>query len=588
MSKNQDIDLLSWFQKATAPRSAADQARAGRRAQNCKRGQRKAATRAACIAVLDMETDPFDNVTQDIVFPFLAVLYTDETKPVVIWEEDHDTFVDAVIEAILALPDKYTIYAHNGGKFDFMFLIHKLRGKVSFKGRGIMSAAIGPHTIRDSFHIIPEKLANLQKDDFDYNKLVKGTRDKHRKAIIDYCISDCRNLLFYVKKFVDKFGFKISIGAAALAKLRENYEIESITETTDEYLRQYFFGGRVQCLNGAIRIQKPMKLYDINSAYPNAMANILHPIGSEYIKRQGQPNENTAFIKLFCKNNGALMGRDENNETNMNISEGVFYTTIHEYNAAIELNLISNILIMECVDCLSWSNFSEFVIPYYEQRAAEKSRLKTIELQSMAWNDCNAEQIFLKLLLNNAYGKTAQNPRRFREHWLTDPGDTPPDNEAAVYKWELEFSGADYWVWSKPSEDRKYLNVGTGASITGAVRAKLMHAIHNAVNPVYCDTDSIICEELNNTELHPTDLGAWDLEKQIADLVICGKKLYAYRDVHGVATVRAKGVTGLSFDDMCALHAGGTIKRVNKGPTLTRYGSQNYITRAIKSTARAA
>jgi len=135
-----------------------------------KRRQRGKAQRerAENIAILDMETDPFDAVEEMIIRPFLAVLYSDKFDTVVIWEENEDVFAEKVTAAIEKLPGKFTIYAHNGGRFDFLFLLHKMRGPVAFKGRGIMQAYIGAHELRDSFHIIPERLANWQKEKFDY------------------------------------------------------------------------------------------------------------------------------------------------------------------------------------------------------------------------------------------------------------------------------------------------------------------------------------------------------------------------------------------------------------------------------------
>src|ERR1700681_2454731 len=48
---------------------------------------RKRAARKRCIAILDMETDPFNAELKSDVKPFLCVLYSDEFEPIVIWEE---------------------------------------------------------------------------------------------------------------------------------------------------------------------------------------------------------------------------------------------------------------------------------------------------------------------------------------------------------------------------------------------------------------------------------------------------------------------------------------------------------------------
>src|SRR6185312_8763742 len=54
---------------------------------------------------------------------------------------------------------------------------------------------------------------------------------------------------------------------------------KKIGEHTDEQLRPWFFGGRVECLAGAghfVAGNGGYKLYDVNSMYPSAMANGLH------------------------------------------------------------------------------------------------------------------------------------------------------------------------------------------------------------------------------------------------------------------------------------------------------------------------
>lgn len=573
-------------------------------ARELKRRERskKNEQRISKIAVLDTETDPFDNKTRSEVFPFLAVLYSDDFEPVIIWDENRKRFVRKLIAAIKALPDEYTIYAHNGGKFDFMFLVSELRGSVSFKGRGIMEARIGNHILRDSFHIIPEKLANLEKEAFDYKCLYKGTRDKFRREIISYCISDCRNLLKYVKEFLNEFGFRISIGQAAMAELKKHYKVQSIGANEDAFLRHYFFGGRVECLEGAghfiAPVGKTFKYYDVNSMYPYAMANYKHPICRMSPPRRGEPNEKTIFIDLNCRNYGALIARNENGETTATIERGRFRTTIWEYKTAMRLGLITDVRINFCIDYERRSDFSEFVNPRYEQRRLITAAMEKVSKSSPEYFTLKKDNIFIKLVLNNAYGKFAQNPRNFKEHYFTDPRERPP-KETEMAKglpapWGdmPSYRSDTHWIWSRPAPGIHFNNVGTAASITGAARSILMEAIYNAEFPIYCDTDSLMCLELNNTELDNLKLGAWKLEKEIDEIIICGKKLYATKQhkrgdrQRDNVTVRSKGTSGLDWADMLAILDGKLLEVVNKGPTLTKTGSQYYLSRTIGLTTR--
>lgn len=575
----------------------------------------KAQERAEHIAILDMETDPFDADRELKIRPFLAVLYADQFDPVVIWEENQDAFGEKVIAAIENLPGRYTIYAHNGGRFDYLFLVSRLRGAVSFKGRGIMSAPVGNHELRDSFHIIPERLANWQKDKFDYTKLEKKTRAEHRAEIIRYCVNDCKYLLDIVKKFVDGFGLKMTIGQAAMSELKKHYDVPKFTEGHDAYIRQFFFGGRVECIRGRGEFVGPYKLYDVNSLYPFVMSAFNHPVGGfwDYEIRYGEPGPNTVFIDLEAQNNGALVARNAEGETTARIKQGRFRTTIWEYNVAIKYGLISNVKFNICIDCAKRTDFSKFVVPLYENRLRTKGeldRMKQAGLEtSAAFMDLKKDDIFYKLLLNNAYGKFAINPRRFVENFITDPDAQPPDSwfksfaklpdpERAQYEQPV-FESERYWIWQKPNPGFRFNNVGVAASITGAARAVLLEALQHAIDPIYCDTDSIICRYLKGVEISKTALGAWDLEDEFTRVIINGKKLYSTwhlkekrRTPEQLAdgldpryTVKSKGVSRVTWEEMDCLLNGMQLGTRNRAPTMDRYGKQEYVKRIIRATA---
>jgi DNA polymerase elongation subunit (family B) len=537
------------------------------------------------IAILDFETDPFDNLKGTEVQPFLAVLYSDNFETVIIWEENHAKFIDAVLAAIVALPEKYTIYAHNGGKFDYLFLLHKLRGFVSFKGRAIMSATIGNHELRDSFHIIPEKLANWQKDTFDYNRMKRGERNKWKEEIIRYCVNDCKYLLEIVKKFLEEFGFKISIGQAAMYELKKHYKTATIGEQMDGFLRQWFFGGRVECLSGAGHFIGDYKLYDVNSMYPYVMANMLHPIGSEFtVRTNGKINSNTVFLEIEGFNRGGFVTKGQNGETTAEQGFGIFNVTIHEYNVALKYGLIERPRILRMIDCDSLTRFDKFVLPLYERRQETKAKLHQLKPGTYEYNEIKKDDIFIKLIMNNAYGKFAQNPRRFKETYITGPHEKPPEFETGFGSLPV-FDCDSYAIWERPTQKLRFNNVATAASITGAARAILMEAIELADDPIYCDTDSLICRNLSGVSIDAVKLGSWDIEKEIIETIICGKKLYAYKTIDGKIIIRSKGSSGLTWKDMESILKGQVIETLSKGITLTKRGEQYYMRRRIRSTA---
>lgn len=592
-----------------------------KREHKTKHREKITAMRQRCIAILDFETDPFDNIGQEAIHPFVAVLYSDQFEPVVIWEDDHVVFCERVYSTIEALPDRYTIYAHNGGKFDFLFLLHKLRGAVKFKGRGIMCARIGYHEIRDSFHIIPEKLAVFQKDQFDYCKLDKRQRGAFRDEIIRYCLHDCVYLFSIVKSFIGRFGLKLSIGQAAMCEIKRHYSVEHFSKVFDGVIREYFFGGRVECIQGAGHFVAPSgtayKLIDVNSLYPHVMSSCRHPIGGfhDYEMRNGPPSNDTIFIRLRAHNRGALIKRGENGETTAGESGGEFLTTIWEYECALRFNLISEIHIVACWDCTKRTDFAQFVLPLYENRLRTKRQLSALKASGLETTpeffDVKKDDIFYKLLLNNGYGKFAQNPENYKEHYITDPHENPDIGWLkSIYEMDYEeskkylqptFEGELYWLWSKPSPSFRYNNVGTAASITGAARAVLLEALQYAENPLYCDTDSIICTGWKpGLHIDKFELGAWDIEDEFSEVIIAGKKLYSVKHavpkqrtfdelrhgMHPEYTIKSKGTAGLTWREMLDMLDGASVERINFGPTLTKKGTQQYLTRRIRTTAQ--
>ena len=595
----------------------------------------KNAARLRDIAVLDLETDPFDNAARSPVFPFVAELYSDQFGSIVIWDDDHESLMLKVAREIEVLPGSFTIYAHNGGKFDFMFLVRHLRGVVKFKGRAIMAAKLGNHELRDSLHLLPERLAAWKKEHFDYSKMRKNRRHKYRQEILKYLHSDCIYLFSMVRRFIDEFGLKISIGQAATAELRKHYKLAHIKPTMDAALRPYFFGGRVECISGrgifdAKPWQKPFKLYDVNSMYPFVMASFKHPTGAEYLWRRGLPGPDTFFIDLTARNYGALVARGEQGEASAEIERGRFKTTIWEYNEAIKNDLLDDIEIHWCIDNRESSDFSKFIVPMYARRQQTKPIMRRLkdagQENSTEYEETKKEDLLLKYLLNNSWGKQAQNPENFKEYYYTDAGKKPPGewfdfmlsaDDAIKHKYGFPVERCEtFEIWCRPSPGRTYNNVGTGASITGAARAVLMHARQVAIDPIYCDTDSLICRDLPGLDLEGSRLGAWDLEETFDEVIITGKKQYACKIAgkddcaEGRLKVRCKGadlrVVPLTRDGQPdpdatpeqwraanaatwakfgAILDGQIIEQINKAPTMTKTGEQHYITRRIRATA---
>lgn len=515
-----------------------------------KRKTKSAANRP--IAVIDFETDPFLYGREPR--PFCAGFYSLDKGFIEFWGDD---CVARLCELIESLPNPHTIYAHNGGKFDFHFMLEWLENPIKIISSRIAQVKMGIHELRDSYCIIPIPLSAYQKDSIDYRRLERDVRETHRAEIVSYLKTDCTALFDIVSKFVERFGLQLTIGGTAIKTLRGIHPFDSTSKWHDEKFRPFYFGGRVEAFQTGI-VSGNWKVYDVNSMYPHVMANMLHPTGKKYrtgynrvIDRRGRiagfADAHFYFAKIRCKQLGAFPVRMKDAPLNFEIPSGVFCVTSHELKAAIESGRVWDIEVLEVSVPEETISFSEYVARFMEEKIDGKKR------------GDKAAEIFAKLLLNSAYGKFAQNPAHYYDYWIGEP-----DSEAyEIYSADIDSID----IWRKPSEREAFYDVATAASITGAARSVLMLALANAVNPIYCDTDSIICEGLN-APMDESALGAWKLEATGDCIAVAGKKMYALRSGSEYVKTASKGVV-LSGAEIFGLCGGVSKQWKNEAPSFS-------------------
>jgi hypothetical protein len=537
-----------------------------------KKPPRKRKTKSAAnrpIAVIDFETDPFLYGREPR--PFCAGFYSLDCGYVEFWGLD---CVARLCEFIAAIKEPHTIYAHNGGKFDFHFMLEFLENPIKIISSRIAQVKMGIHELRDSYCIIPIPLSAYQKDSIDYRLLEADKREANRAEISAYLKSDCTGLFDIVSKFVARFGLQLTIGGTAIKTLRTIHEFDTTSKWHDDKFRPFYFGGRVEAFKTGV-IAGDWKVYDVNSMYPYVMSESHHPTGKRYktgynrvIDKRGRiagfVDAPFYFAKIKCKQMGAFPVRVKNEPLNFEIPSGVFCVTSHELKAAIESGRAWDIEVLEVMVPEETISFGEYVARFMEEKISSKARKD------------KAGEIFAKLLLNSAYGKFAQNPAHYFDYWIGEP----ESEDYEIYSADID--SVD--IWRKPSEREAFYDVATAASITGAARSVLMRALASAVNPVYCDTDSIICEGLN-CELDESRLGAWKLEAAGDMVAIAGKKMYALRSGSDYVKTASKGVV-LSGEEIFGLCGGKAKQWKNEAPSFSLGKNRiKFVQRTIKGLA---
>lgn len=469
----------------------------------------KAKAKKRKLAVIDFETDPFK--FGRVPEPFCCEFYSDD-ETVVFWGDDCHEQLARFLEA---KEDPYLIYAHNGGKFDFHFLLRYVDNPARIIKTRIVEARIFHHTLRDSFAILPVPLKDYEKMEFDYSKMERPVREKNRDNILEYLHSDCVHLYTLVKAFIDRFGNSMTIGGAAIRELRKLHPFKSGGANHDKALRPYYYGGRVQVFKHGI-IKGPVKLIDVNSSYPAGMRNYRHPINGMFHAQTTLPDsfDDPYFITFTGSNHNALPSVADNGELIFTRKHGTFRACSHEIKIALEHDLIKIEDIHEVLISTQHTSFAEYVdLNYADKAEAKAAANKTGEM-------------FAKLLLNTPYGRMGINPENFADWFIHRDFGGENDLREKGYAQACDYEHME--LWSKPVDiaNEHYCDVAIAASITSASRSILLEGLQKSVDPFYCDTDSIICRDFNG-DVDKYRIGAWDLEKTSDKLAIAGKKMYA-------------------------------------------------------------
>lgn len=525
------------------------------------------------ICVADTETDPFEYGCR--IAPFTLGFYDGECY----YDFWGDDCVEQFFEFLASYDEELLIYCHYGGGLDFLFFLQHVDEIISptiIHGK-IASIYLKGQEFRDSFRIIPTSLASYQKDEIDYQKFVKSEREKHKKEILSYQKSDCLYLYDLVFNYQNTFGDSLTIGGTAIRLLSEFTKWDKLTPTQDKLIRSYYYGGRCQCFKSGL-LYGDFKVYDVNSMYPNVMKRFLHPVSNNFWNGK-RILKNTAFVCFEGYNYGALPIRSDDNSLNFTTEYGVFFVSVHEFIAGEETGTIKCERVIKTVNFDTFKNFEEFVDHYYGLRLVAKANLDKIF------------ELFYKLLLNNAYGKFAQDPSEYKEYCFT-LGERPakgalwslanPDGWRIETTWEI----GDHmcYVWARPEPSvHGYKNVAVAASITGAARSDLLRGLSLAVDPVYCDTDSIICQGFSGN-IDPKTLGGWKHEASGNKIAIGGKKMYALFDGEVCVKKASKGGK-LRPDQIIEVAIGNVVEYPNPVPKFKLNGDQVYTTRHMRNTA---
>lgn len=563
-------------------------------------------TKERRIVACDCETDPFEHGR--LPRPFMWGVYDGQVYKAFFSTAE---FVETVRNKNIIL------YAHNGGKFDFMYLLEFIgETKAQIINGRIVSMFLGQAELRDSFSAVPESLKSAAgKLEIDIWKLEENCRGQHMEEIIEYNRMDCVFLYRLMERYRSIAGKRKTIASNALAfAKKQGIKTGKTSYAFDRKYRPFFYGGRCECFSGGTH--RNFRILDIKSAYPFAMLHD-HATGADFEWRDTLDGMSTeqiqrAFMVVECQSAGAFPKRIERGpDAGLHFPHEYdeYNVTGWEYLAALEHGLISNVTIHSVRHSPNTINFRPYVEHWYKYKQDHSAKDESGERIN------KIDYTIGKILLNSLYGKMAQDATRYFDYKIVPAGTSicydpvidpktelcqcgePEKNHGwtlyleydcrEIHRrealWKYKFNRGVEWEGQK-----LFHNVATGASITGFTRAYLLRAMASVgmEHIIYCDTDSIFVTsdgDISNLPIGP-NLGDWEIEEHNAPIgYFAGKKLYGVKTSHGKEKIASKG-SRLVFEDIQKIIAGEVVTYRQKAPSFHIDGSHDFPVRSIRST----
>jgi len=470
----------------------------------------------------------------------------------VAWEENGEQKIqiwfglDCLIQFLDFLNDNFekfdgwTLYAHNGGKFDIPVLLREglllyenftidvskiVELNKSFIGFGLKKGDLSIK-MKDSLRLLPQKLADLTKDfKVPHQKLTETIKheditlanynsEAYYSKLHSYLTNDCLGLLEVLHKFSKSVYASTGINiqecytGASLSKKNyfKNYynqhktPIYTLSDQMDQYIRKGYGGGRCEAFRINTKIEGKIYYFDFTSLYP-ATGCMRLPYGEPMAMTEIKPNtlltasmisNHIGFYNVMVKTidfskkpihgmkdeTGRYIFPHFNNWTQL---DAVF-------TQEIRLGLIKGIYEYKFLDGYTFDAkpiLKDFFTDAFNKKAEAKK----------AGDDAMA--LCYKIIANSGYGfwgLRTEGRDGIRVFYDDDGGVIPLIKANKL----LDLATYGKYTFARAFDDIgvKDFNVGIASAITSYARMQLWSAINDIESKggevYYCDTDSII------------------------------------------------------------------------------------------------
>ena len=471
--------------------------------------------------VLDLETYSLKATKNNLWF---GCIYSDTQK---FYFETEEMFYKII--GRLEFNNKI-IYAHNGGRFDFLVLFENLLdGDVVYVGSRFICFKLkynGNEIIfGDSLNVIKKgvkeigTMINLPK--LELKKIGKIKRDAiPSEKDIEYCFRDCEIVYKGLKKVFGDCPPKLTIGSHSLDDFQRNYQKHKLVfnDLIEIQYTKSYYGGRTE----AFKLGKGKYLvYDFNSLYTKKMYDAIfpHPSYSYMIdkptirqaERHLMEKEGMLDCKIYVPENIKYPPLPYIKDGKLCFCHGYLKGswTFIEINYALSLGckLLEVYTIVSSSRLLTGKEFFGDFIDYYYQMRLDHDK-------------DSVENWLGKYKPHNLYGKFGQHNfssiRYFETMKLCEEFLMGEENYYDYTIHDLKtYSKSRKDCYVEKKEKHKLTShsiISFAAYITAAGRITL-HQAMTEYNPMYCDTDSLFIPAKNKKQpLTGSGLGELKLE----------------------------------------------------------------------------
>lgn len=504
-----------------------------------------------------------------------------------IMHDDWSQWIDWLMP--LAREDKRfrTVYAHNGGGWDWLSLANYLLTDGRSKRQLITAACAASKMIVmdaqierkftihfcDSFQLLRSSLDKLATKFLGEGKADTGgllPHEMEREKMLAYQRKDTELLLRVLEVTLELIREKVAkistfgrtVGGTAMKVFRTIGLTEPITipwkVDEKEFFRKGYAGGRVEVIKYGYF---PMvNVYDVNSLYPYAMMTTSVPISDRCIPvSEIDPDSVGVYEIEFEQRNKSIMPVLTWGGKGIYSGHGTWYSPeincLRRHDSSATIRLVQGYEFMD-----TGKVFQECVQRLYSLRLLDYD---------------GPLSLLCKFLLNSLYGKFGQ--KSIRESIVVF------DDMNILFE-SIPMEGASYPVVLDEDlgthkltleSECPHEHVPIAAMITSAARVCLYEGLVHAARLgtlVYCDTDSVHTTGVLPAEMVGKNIGQFKVEFS-GEACYAGKKLYALRNSKG-EKVRAKGVSvgarngfNLRFNDLRRICDGESVTTEFSQPT---------------------